>query len=67
MKQIQDDEFSSGVQCRLFSLVARPTTMEASMRESDDGGTDSHTSGWSVVAGLRRNGGNTKPMEVDVL
>ena len=34
---------------------------------SDDGGTDSHTSGWSVVAGLRRHGGNTKPMEVDVI
>ena len=26
-----DDEFSSGFQCRLFSLAARPTTMGASM------------------------------------
>ena len=45
-----DDEFSSGFQCRLFSLAAQPATTGASMGVTMV--AHSYTSGWSVAAGL---------------
>ena len=48
-------------------LIGGAAHNDGGVNESGDGGTDSHTSGWSVVARLRRHGGNTKPMEVDVI